>query len=113
MKISKANAEHYIWGSQCDGWHLAKGSNLSVIHERMPANSSEVNHYHEVSRQFFFVLSGTATIVIDGHEIVLEPHEGVEVAPLTVHQMFNKSDRDIEFLVISQPTSHGDRVVVE
>lgn len=37
MKISKANAEHYLWGGDCDGWHLVKNQNLSVIHERMPS----------------------------------------------------------------------------
>lgn len=36
MKISKANAEHYLWGGDCDGWHLVKSQGLSVIHERMP-----------------------------------------------------------------------------
>jgi hypothetical protein len=51
MKISKLTAEHYVWGEGCDGWHLVKNSNLSVIHERMPPNTSEVKHYHEKSRQ--------------------------------------------------------------
>lgn len=37
-KVSKENAEHYVWGGSCDGWHLVKGQELSVIHERMPWN---------------------------------------------------------------------------
>lgn len=113
MKKSKHNAEHYIWGEICDGWHLVKNQELSIIHERMPINTSEVKHYHQNARQFFFVLSGTATIEIDGNEIVLNTQEGVEVAPLVPHQMFNKSNDEIEFLVISQPNSKGDRVVVD
>lgn len=113
MKISKHSAEHYIWGDNCDGWHLVKNNDLSVIHEKMPANTSEVRHYHQQSRQFFFVLSGTATIEIEGKEMVLHPQEGVEVPPLVPHQMFNKSNEEVEFLVISQPISKGDRIVVE
>jgi mannose-6-phosphate isomerase-like protein (cupin superfamily) len=113
MKISKQQAEHYTWGDQCDGWHLVKKDDLSVIHERMPAHTSEVKHYHQHSRQFFFVLSGTTTIEMEGEEIVLHPQEGVEVAPLVPHQMFNKSSEDMEFLVISQPISKGDRIIVE
>jgi mannose-6-phosphate isomerase-like protein (cupin superfamily) len=113
MKISKQSAEHYIWGDNCDGWHLVKNQDLSVIHERMPSGTSEVKHYHHQSRQFFFVLSGTATMEIDGKEIVLGQHEGVEIAPLIPHQMFNKSNNEIEFLVISQPISKGDRVLVD
>jgi hypothetical protein len=42
MKISKHNAEHYIWGDNCDGWRLVKIPDLSVIHERMPPHRS--NH---------------------------------------------------------------------
>ncbi len=113
MKISKHSAEHYIWGDKCDGWHLVKNQDLSVIHERMPAHTSEVKHYHQQSRQFFFVLTGTATIEIDGNEIVLNTQEGVEVVPLVPHQMFNKSNDEIEFLVISQPISKGDRFLVD
>jgi mannose-6-phosphate isomerase-like protein (cupin superfamily) len=113
MKISKQNAEHYLWGSNCDGWHLVRSQDLSIIHERMPANTSERRHYHEKSRQFFFVLSGTVTIEVDGKEIILHQHEGVEVPPLVPHQVFNKSEHEVEFLVISQPTSKGDRVLIE
>ncbi|MDQ8736350.1 cupin domain-containing protein [Paenibacillus sp. LHD-38] len=113
MKISKHNAEHYIWGEICDGWHLVKGQDLSIIHERMSINTSEVKHYHQNARQFFFVLTGTATLEIGDKEVVLHRHEGIEVLPLIPHQMFNKSNEEVEFLVISQPNSKGDRIVVD
>ncbi|WRU97856.1 cupin domain-containing protein (plasmid) [Priestia filamentosa] len=112
MKISKENAEHYIWGDKCDGWRLVNQNDLSVIHERMPPNTSEVRHYHTKSRQFFFVLSGTATLEVDGQLENIKPLEGVEVPPYVAHQMMNKSDKDVEFLVVSQPTSKGDRIQV-
>ncbi|MGG0384269.1 cupin domain-containing protein [Priestia filamentosa] len=110
MKISQKNAEHYIWGDQCDGWRLVNQKDLSVIHERMPPNTSEVRHYHTKSRQFFFVLKGTATLEIDGQLENITQLEGVEVPPHVAHQMMNRSDEDVEFLVISQPTSKEDRV---
>lgn len=112
VKISKENAEHYIWGGRCDGWHLVKRDELSVIHERMPAGTAEVRHYHEQARQFFFVLQGTATLEVDGERQVILPFQGVEVPPHVPHQMINESAEDVEFLVISQPTTRGDRVVV-
>ncbi|MGO4110177.1 cupin domain-containing protein [Paenibacillus sp. YAF4_2] len=109
MKTSRQNAEHYIWGDQCDGWHLLKAQDLSIIYERMPAHTAEERHYHEESQQFFFVLEGTATIEIAGEVHELHQHEGIHVAPHIPHQMFNKSDSDIQFLVISEPTTRGDR----
>lgn len=111
MKISKQNAEHYTWGDNCDGWHLVKNKDLSIIHERMPVNTSEVRHYHNYARQFFFVLSGTATIEISGKRIILSREEGIEVPPLVPHQMLNESKHDVEFIVISQPTSKDDRIL--
>lgn len=108
--ISRDTSEHYVWGDGCDGWHLVKQSELSIIHERMPPGTSEVRHFHQRSWQFFFVLSGTATLEIAGERKVIQKHEGVEVPYSVPHQMLNESEQDLEFLVISQPPSHGDRV---
>ncbi|TVY11814.1 cupin domain-containing protein [Paenibacillus cremeus] len=108
-KISKATAEHYLWGAQCDGWYLVKQPGLSVIHERMPPGTEEVRHYHKQARQFFFVLSGTAELEVDGQTHHLLPHEGCEVPPEVPHQMKNTSEAEVEFLVISDPPTRGDR----
>lgn len=51
--ISKDNAEHYVWGNNCDGWHLLKRQDLSIIHEHMPPATAETRHFHVQSRQFF------------------------------------------------------------
>jgi mannose-6-phosphate isomerase-like protein (cupin superfamily) len=109
-KISKKSAEHYNWGAACDGWHLAKGDNLSVIHERMPGKTEEVRHYHERARQFFFVLSGEAMLEVDGVKLVLREQEGAEVPPGVWHQMKNERLDEVEFLVISTPPTRGDRI---
>src|SRR5579859_4281362 len=108
--ISRETAEHYIWGDGCDGWYLVKTPHLSVIHERMPPGTSEVRHTHQRAHQFFFALVGTATLEIAGERHVLAPQTGAEVPPGTPHQMRNVSGEPIEFLVISQPPTTGDRV---
>ncbi len=71
LVISRDNAEHYFWGTGCDGWHLVRESGLSVIEECMPACASEVAHYHRNSRQFFFILAGQAVVETDGRRISL------------------------------------------
>ncbi len=109
--IDKKSAEHYFWGGDCDGWHLVKRKDLSVIHERMPPDRAEVRHYHTKSRQFFFVLSGALTMEIDGAIATLQPHQGVEVPPSVPHQTINSSTEPVEVLVISHPTSRGDRIL--
>jgi mannose-6-phosphate isomerase-like protein (cupin superfamily) len=108
--ISKDTAEHYSWGDGCDGWHLVKQPELSVIHERMPPGTAEVRHYHQHARQFFYVLSGEATLEINQNQQIIYPFQGIEVPPGVPHQVFNRSGAAVEFLVISQPTTRGDRL---
>ena len=112
--ISRANAEHYVWGgadgTMCDGWHLVRTAEMSVIEERMPAGASERRHWHERARQFFHVLAGALTMEADGAEWVLGAGEGVEIAPGVAHQAMNRSGEDVRFTVTSVPPSHGDRV---
>ncbi len=112
MVINSSNAEHYVWGGSCDGWHLLKSSGLSVIQERVPPGGSEVLHYHERSHQFFFILAGTAVLEIESRKHTLTANDGIDVPPRTVHRLVNESEEDVMFLVVSAPRSHGDRVVV-
>ncbi len=107
--ISKDNAEHYLWGEGCDGWHLVRSSDLSVIEERMPPGTAEQRHYHEKAQQLFYVLSGELTLEIDGDFAVLHRGESFHIRPGTPHQALNRSTIDACFLVVSQPPSHGDR----
>ena len=111
--ISSKNAEHYLWGGNCDGWHLLKSAGLSVIQEHMPAGTAEVKHYHQNAHQFFFILSGEATMEIEDQRLVLHAHQGISVPPKTNHQLLNLSTQELSFIVVSAPMSHGDRVVVE
>ena len=110
MTISIENAEHYIWGEICDGWHLLKREDMSVIQERVPAGGAEVMHYHNTSRQFFYVLEGEGVMVFDDGETILTKGQGLEIAPQVKHQFKNRSNTDVHFLVISVPSTRGDRV---
>jgi mannose-6-phosphate isomerase-like protein (cupin superfamily) len=107
--ISIESAEHYFWGEKCDGWHLLKNSECSVIQERMPPGTSEVAHYHHKSRQFFYVLSGKLSILLNEQLHILNAEQGLEVPPKAAHRVFNKTDADVRFLVVSSPPSHRDR----
>lgn len=113
MRISKDIAEHYIWGQGCDGWHLVRTPELSVIQERMPSGTCEIRHYHVRARQFFYVLEGELTMEVEGSFHTLRAGEGVEIIPGQAHQAVNRSGSDVQFLVTSQPPSHGDRVTSE
>jgi mannose-6-phosphate isomerase-like protein (cupin superfamily) len=109
--ISSATAAHYTWGEQCDGWHLVRGQDLSIIQERMPAGAREQRHRHARARQFFFVLQGELAIEVEGTHHVLPKGAGIEIPPGLAHTAMNESAMDVSFLVVSQPPSHGDREI--
>ena len=108
--IARKNAEHYTWGEQCDGWHLVKAGGLSVIEERMPPGAVETLHLHERATQFFYVLRGQLVIELAGTRIELIERMGMRVEPRAPHRVRNEGPDPVEFLVVSHPPSHGDRV---
>lgn len=109
----RSNTEHYVWGEVSEGWHLLKQPDLSVIYERVPPGAGEVRHYHSKARQFFFVLSGSATLEFETGPVTFHAGQGVHVPPGTPHRFTNLSDSPVEFLVVSSPTTAGDRTNVE
>lgn len=110
MIKSSQNSEHYKWGQNCDGWHLLKSDNLSVIQELIPSGSSEALHYHRNAQQVFYVLSGKATFEINGETNIVSANESIHVSGNTLHKVLNQQTEELSLLVISQPKSHGDRV---
>ncbi len=111
MKITKTNSEEYDWGNKCKGWHLVNTQELSIIQELMPPVTSELNHKHSKSQQFFYILQGQATFMIDGTAYKVDKNQGMHINPNIVHQIKNQANENLEFLVISQPHSHGDKII--
>jgi mannose-6-phosphate isomerase-like protein (cupin superfamily) len=108
--ISRETAEHYRWGDDCDGWHLVKDANLTVIEEFIPSGAREVRHYHEKAQQFFYILSGEAMMEVEGRSTLLRAGSGIRIMPGARHQISNPSSTAVRLLVISQPPSRGDRI---
>ena len=107
--VDRSCAAHYLWGQDCDGWRLLDHPALSVIEERVPPGGAEQRHVHSRARQFFYVLSGTGTIECEGTVVELRTGQGVQIPPGTSHRFVNRSDEDVRFLVISAPSTLGDR----
>jgi mannose-6-phosphate isomerase-like protein (cupin superfamily) len=107
------NAEHYTWGVVCDGWRLLNGNDLAVTQECIPSGHGEVKHYHARSRQLFYVLDGKLNIEVANQIFVLGKGDSLEIPPTFHHRVWNAFEEDGSFLVISAPTTAGDRVNLE
>ncbi|HWJ90934.1 MAG TPA: cupin domain-containing protein [Flavisolibacter sp.] len=101
---------HYKWGHDCDGWTLVDERLLSVKQERMPAATAETLHYHQKSKQFFFILRGSATFEIEESVFEVAEGEGIYIEAGERHRIMNRTAKDLEFILCSQPSSANDRI---
>lgn len=111
--INTSRAARYTWQGVCDGWPLVARPRLSVKQERMPPGTCEERHFHVEATQFFYVLSGELNIERDGETFCLGPQDGLEVSARIPHQACNRGAQDVAFLVISTPSTEGDRVLTD
>ncbi len=110
--INKKNVPYYIWGKNCSSWVLNDDTQISIKQELMPAGTKEQLHFHQKANQFFYILKGQAMFYLDGEVFILNPNDGLSVLNNTKHFIANESNDEIEFLVISQPSTNNDRVNV-
>lgn len=108
--ISTKNSQHFTWGNVCDGWWLKKGGRFTVIAEIMPTGAKEIKHFHNETEQFFYVLDGVLTVELNNNICHLNKDESIIILSGVPHRVVNNSDRDVQFLVVSCPDSHDDRV---
>jgi len=111
--IDKQNAEHYTWGNNCDSWVLANTEGLSVKQEKMPSGAKEQLHFHAKAQQLFYILKGSATFYIEEEKLIANQKQSVQILPNQKHFIANETNEELEFLVISQPSTNKDRTVVE
>lgn len=100
------------WGINCQSWTLKNSNELSIKYEMMPPGTQEQMHFHQESSQFFFILKGRASFVIDDQKINLIKDEAVSIRPFQIHVISNESDENLEFLLISNPSTNQDRIYV-
>jgi Cupin domain. len=111
--IDRQTADHYLWGDNCDSWILADTVGLSVKLESMPNGTKETFHFHTSAQQFFFILKGSAAFYLEDSKIILTEQKGLLIQPKTKHFIANETSEQLDFLVISQPTTNNDRTSVE
>jgi mannose-6-phosphate isomerase-like protein (cupin superfamily) len=108
MIRNRHTVEHYKWGHS-DGWRLLDHPDLTVIQERIPPGGAEIRHLHRRARQLFYVLDGEVQMELAGELLIMRAGDAVEVAPEQPHRVHNDSSADASLLVVSAPSTAGDR----
>ncbi|MGM9479153.1 cupin domain-containing protein [Pedobacter sp. GSP4] len=112
--LSKDNClSHYKWGDNCDGWNLISKPEAAVKQELMPAQTAEKLHFHTFAEQFFYILKGEATFLIEGETFTLKANSGLKIKAGDKHKIMNKGIDDLEFILFSYPSTQNDRTDCE
>lgn len=114
MKVVEADADTvYTWGDACLGWRLLELDGLQLRQERMPPGAREEPHEHRHARQVFFVLEGEMTMLTPQAVLRAGPRQSLHVPPGQPHWVRNDGAADLVFLLVSAPSTAGDRLPVD
>ena len=111
--INIQTASFYVWGDSCKSFVLLDSEGLSIKQELMPPGTKEKLHFQNKAQQFFYILKGEAVFFREGKFVTLKEREGVHISPSEKHFVENRTNEEVEFLVISEPDTKDDRIISE
>ena len=79
---------------------------------RLPEGSSFAAHYHEDMQETFVILTGTVEMVVGDESVTLKAGDAIMIDHHEVHQMHNRSDHDVDYVVFGVATEQGGKTVV-
>ena len=80
----------------------AEESAGTVYRVRIEANEHTATSYHKIAEEFYFVLNGTGTAILDGKSYTLKPGDFLRLPPGTKHAFVTEAD-GLEMLDIHVP----------
>ena len=85
----------------------SEGAGGSVKHSLaygvVPAGGSSSLHYHPQDEETYYILKGTANMVIDSKEHQVGSGDAIFVQPMERHQIFATGSTDLEYIVVCAP----------
>lgn len=75
----------------------------SLAEITIPPGNASSQHFHKFSEESYLILSGEATLDIDGQVFKLNPGEAVLIEPHEIHQISNQTDEDLVFIAVCVP----------
>lgn len=86
------------------------GGAFEVYEREVPAHTIGADpHYHRTTEEFFYVVAGSATILVGKERKVYRAGSAVVVPRMTVHGYWNESDEPIKLLITFCPALDHDQ----
>jgi mannose-6-phosphate isomerase-like protein (cupin superfamily) len=70
---------------------------------RFPPRSANTLHKHVRAEEFYFVLEGVGRMRVGEQTLTVPKHGGVMVGPGELRQVFNDTDHEVLWLIVSAP----------
>ena len=81
--------------------------NQSLAEARVPAGGWTQMHFHKIAEEFYFILEGRGTMMIDGESRAVGPGDAILIPPGAWHMIV--ADEALRFLCCcAPPYSHED-----
>jgi quercetin dioxygenase-like cupin family protein len=74
----------------------------------IPPKSAIQDHYHKTSREFYYVMAGESTLVVNGKPARLRPGDMLLTEPGDVHSLQNEGSEDFKLLVFKTNAEQED-----
>ena len=91
---------------------FSEGRIMMLNWARLPENSSFAAHYHEDMQETFVILTGTVEMVVGEEEVELKAGDAIQIDHHEVHQMHNRSEHDVDYIVFGVSTEEGGNTIV-
>jgi mannose-6-phosphate isomerase-like protein (cupin superfamily) len=90
---------------------LVKGRVQMINWAKLLPGRTFVSHYHQDMQEIFILLSGTATMIIDDEEAIMQPGDVAIVPIKATHSMRNETNIDIEYIVMGVATGQDGKTI--
>lgn len=77
----------------------------------LPGGKSFQKHFHQDMQETFVLISGQVRMIVDDCEIALTAGDSVLVEPGEVHQMFNDTEQDAEYIVFGVSAGRNGQTI--
>lgn len=91
---------------------LIRGQVQMVNWSRLPPGSSFQSHYHEDMLEVFVMLGGPVEMSVNEAVVQLDQGDAILIHPREIHQMVNRSETTVDYIVFGISTEEGGKTVV-
>ena len=88
--------------------------NQSLAEARVAPGLYTQPHYHPLTEEIYYILSGTGEMTIDSETKTVGPGDAVAIAPGAVHTIYNSGRETLLFLCCCAPCyEHHDTILLD